>query len=139
MAKMTAQRPAAPTTEAGQGLYVDPDEPLAELGSLPPAKGHRLVPESALAEARKQGANAMLKAIIGDSSGGFIPREAGIKDKNGQPDDWVSVGWVFECHKRVVAEPPASEASEPHSHWRHDGDGFREVDCDESMTHGAKP
>jgi hypothetical protein len=38
----------------------------------------------------------------------------------------------------IAAALPAAQEPESHSHWRHDGDGFREVDCDHSVSHGSE-
>ena len=56
-----------------------------------------------MSAAELEGARRLFKELIAGDSGGFIPAEAGVKDKNGKADDWVSVGWIFECFEKVAA------------------------------------
>lgn len=53
----------------------------------------------------KEGAAALFRELITADSGGFIPTERGIKDKNGREEDWIAVGWIFESYAKVKDDP----------------------------------
>jgi hypothetical protein len=55
----------------------------------------------------REGAAALFRALIAEDSGGFIPAERGIKDKNGNAEDWIAVGWIFDSFSRVKDAPKA--------------------------------
>jgi hypothetical protein len=60
--------------------------------------------EKELRDAKVEGARQMFIALITTDAGGFIPASAGIKNAKGMAEDWISVGFVYDCWERVSAE-----------------------------------
>ena len=54
-------------------------------------------------EAQLDGVKALFRELISTDSGGYLPASAGVKDKNGMFEDWIAVGFVFECYERLRA------------------------------------
>ena len=62
---------------------------------------------------RLEGARMLFRELIGGKCPGFIPAERGIKDATGKAEDWVPVGWVFECFAKVEEEIAALATPTP--------------------------